>query len=183
MSGSDFEIMMAMQKKLLTCAPAIDLLRGKSKKSAVEAPFFWKDPDTGEQCKIRCDRVHYDPKRRRFTVIDYKTTASANTAEFSRDVIRMGYHVQAAMYTEGVQRAKRLKYRPEFVFIAQEKKEPYSVNVIKVSEGVMRMGDAKYHQLLEQVHTCKALDWWPGYCDDGVNETELPGWAIAEEDE
>lgn len=147
-----------------------------------EKAYFWTDPETGEKCKVKCDRVAVlDGKT---YVVDYKTTASAQTDRFCNEMYKYGYHVQAAMYTEGLQIAMGLKERPGFVFVAQEKKAPYSVNVIEVTEDVMNYGDAVYHKLLNRVHECEEMDDWPGYCDgELMNETSLPGWVSLDEEE
>ena len=84
------------------------------------------------------------------------------------------------MYTEGVMRVKKLKKRPGFLFVAQEKKPPYSVNVIEVSEEVMGAGVAKFHQLMDKYHQCKVLDQWPGYVDSVPNDSYLPTWMERE---
>ena len=65
----------------------------------------------------------------------------------------------------------------------QEKDPPYAVNVIEVSDDVMKVGIAKFHELLEKYSDCKAADIWPGYCDDVPNETNLPGWWSLQEEE
>ena len=82
-------------------------------------------------------------------------------------------------------KAKKLKKRPGFLFVAQEKKAPFSVNVIEVSEEVMNAGIAKFHQLMDKYHECKALDQWPGYLTDNVpNDSFVPTWMEREmEDE
>ena len=93
--------------------------------------------------------------------------------------------MQAGMYTEGVMRAKKLRKRPGFLFVAQEKKAPYSVNVIEVTEDVMKVGVQKFYELIEKYHNCKTVDIWPGFVDENVpNETQLPGWwSLQDEDE
>ena len=89
--------------------------------------------------------------------------------------------MHAAMYSEGVMKAKKLKKRPGFLFVAQEKKPPYSVNVIEVGEDVMNAGIAKFHQLMDKYRTCKAIDQWPGYLNSDVpNDAYVPNWMQQE---
>ena len=169
-----------MVMALNRCPLAKKMIFGKGE---AEVPFFWTDPDTGEKCKVKLDRlVKYN---RRWYVIDYKTTQCAETNRFNSDMWKLGYYMQAAMYTEGVMRAKKLRKRPGFLFVAQEKKAPYSVNVIEVSEEVMKAGDAKFHQLLDKLHACKVIDKWPGYMTSDVpNDAFVPTWMEREmEDE
>ena len=179
-SRDDAEVIESMEAVLLLCQLAKKLIYGKGE---TEVPFFWTDPETGEKCKVKLDRlVKYN---RRWYVVDYKTTQCAETFRFNSDMWKLGYFMQAAMYTEGVMKAKKLKKRPGFLFVAQEKKPPYSVNVIEVSEEVMNAGVAKFHQLLDKLHACKVIDQWPGYLNGNVpNDAFVPGWMEREmEDE
>lgn len=174
-SADDAQVMADMEEMLLKCPLAASLIYGKGES---EVPFFWTDKETGEKCKIKVDRlVKY---RRRWYVVDYKTTQSAETFRFNSDMWKLGYYMQAAMYTEGVMKAKGLRSRPGFLFVAQEKKAPYSVNVIEVSEETMNAGIAKFHQLLQKYHDCKVVDIWPGYVSDVPNDSFVPTWAERE---
>ena len=147
-----------------------------------ETPFSWVDPDTGDACKCKCDRLMLEDGR--IVVVDYKTAKSAQTDRFNAEIYKRGYHVQAAMYTEGVRISGGLSYRPRFVFVVQEKEAPYAVNVIEVTEDVMNYGDQVYHQLLGKLHDCKEADIWEGYVEDGVvNEAYLPGWVSLGDEE
>ena len=179
-SADNNQTMVDMYSVLERCPLAKKLILGKGE---TEVPFFWTDKDTGEKCKIKVDRlVKFN---RRLYVVDYKTTKCAETFRFNSDIMKMGYYMQAAMYTEGVMKAKKLRKRPGFLFVAQEKDAPYSVNVIEVSEEVMNAGIAKFHQLLDKYHQCKVLDQWPGYLNGNVpNDSFLPTWMQQEmEDE
>lgn len=177
---NDYETMIEMRQVIDRCPLAKKLLFGKGE---TEQAFFWTDPETGEKCKIKTDRlVKYN---RKWYIVDYKTTECAETFRFNSSIWKFGYHFQAGMYAEGVKTVKKLKKLPGFLFVAQEKKAPYSVNVIEVSEDVMNAGVVKFHQLLEKYHNCKVLDNWPGYMTDNIpNDAFVPGWMEREmEDE
>lgn len=175
-SADDYDIMDDMMKALQGCPLAKKLLFGKGE---TEQAFFWTDPETGEKCKIKTDRlVKYN---RRWYVVDYKTCQCAETFKFNSEIWKLGYYMQAGMYAEGVKAAKKLRKLPGFLFVAQEKKPPYSVNVIEVSEEVMAAGVAKFHELLEKYHNCNMLDVWPGYMTGDVpNDSFVPGWMERE---
>jgi len=179
-SQEDYDTMSEMREAIMRCPLAKKLICGKGE---TESAFFWTDPETKEPCKIKVDRlVKFN---RRWYVIDYKTTQTAETFRFNSDIWKLGYYFQAGMYCEGVKIAKKLKKMPGFLFVAQEKKPPYSVNVIEVSEEVMNAGLAKFHELLDKMHQCKMLDVWPGYLNGNVpNDAFVPGWKEREmEDE
>lgn len=154
---------------------------------AKEIPYFWTDEMTGEGCKCRLDCLYEEDGQR--YIVDYKTTGNAQTEIFSnKDVFRYGYHFQAAMYSEGVMHGLNLTERPRFIFIAQEKAAPYSVNVIAVPDEVMLSGLDKYRELLGMYHECRVMDYYPGYNGalNELNEIALPGWmslGVEEEDE
>ena len=173
----DFETINEMRNALQECKLAADMIEGQH-----EVPFFWTDPETGEKCKCKADAVKtVDGK---YVIVDYKTTTDASMEAFNRHILRFGYHVQAAMYTEGLQTALELDYRPRFLFVAQEKNAPYAVNVVDVGEDVMNYGSTVYHELLRKYHECNEMDLWPGYVGDVANDCWLPGWVDAEfEDE
>lgn len=178
-SKDDYETMIEMRQAIDRCPLAKKLLFGKGE---TEKAYFWTDKETGEKCKIKCDRI-VTYNRRRY-IIDYKTTQCAETFRFNSDIWKMGYHFQAGMYAEGYKAANRKKKLPGFLFVAQEKKPPYSVNVIEVPEDVMAAGVAKFHELLRKMHECKEADLWAGYVNDIPNDAFVPTWMMTEmEDE
>ena len=179
-SQDDYDVMDDMVKSILGCPLAKKLIFGKGES---EVPYFWTDPDTGEKCKVKADRIVTYNRRKH--IVDYKTTMTADTFHFNSEIWKRGYFFQAGMYAEGWKIANKKKKLPGFLFVAQEKKPPYSVNVIEVSEEVMGAGIAKFHQLLDKYHECKVLDQWPGYMTGNVpNDCFVPTWMEREmEDE
>ena len=179
----DFDKMTAMEKALDNCKMAAALIHGEGQ---TEEPFFWTDQDTGEECKVKLDRLIKDDAGR-YVVVDYKTAQSAQTDKFCHVAVKLGYHLQAAMYTEAVLRCKKLDYRPDFIFVVQEKDEPYSVNVIYVTadSSFMLYGVDKFRELIGTLHQCKITDYWPGYLGafNEANEAYLPGWVSLAEEE
>lgn len=140
-----------------------------------EVPFFWKDELTGEDCKIRLDRLCWVGETP--VIVDYKTTTDASTEGFLRSVLKYGYDFQAAMYCEGVRRMTGKDAR--FVFIAQEKEAPYSVNVIEPDELVIQRGYDKFRELLGIYHECRMTGNWYGYMgkEPKIAKMSLPSWA------
>lgn len=150
-----------------------------------EKAFFWTDPDTGEKCKARVDVLTAGPDGL-WAVIDYKTSADASTEAFNRSIFKYGYHLQSFMYSEAVRVNLGLKDRPDFIFVVQEKKAPYSVNVVKATEDVVRAGEDAFREYIGVLHNCKETGYWYGYngAFDEINEAYLPGWiAVGDEEE
>lgn len=152
-----------------------------------ETSHFWTDPETGEVCKCRTDcetdigGTHY--------VVDLKTCGNASTEEFTRDAMKYGYFIQAAMYTEGVKAATGKD--SVFVFVAVEKDPPYAVNVLQCSEDVIRIGmngngkTMGYRALMDLYHKCRTEDRWPGYegFENTIQAMDVPKWMKTETQE
>lgn len=136
-----------------------------------EMPMFWDDPRTGIRCKGRVDAIV--PICGKVIVADLKTTTDASTEAFTRDAIRMGYHVQAAHYMNGIRETAGFRVPTEWWFVAVEKKPPYAVNVIKMSDAMLDAGQFKLMELMDRLDECLRNDEWPGY---GSNEMVPPAW-------
>ncbi|MBQ6232119.1 MAG: PD-(D/E)XK nuclease-like domain-containing protein [Clostridia bacterium] len=135
-----------------------------------EEALFWMDKETGLPCKCRVDAFSAA------AVIDLKTTTDCSTRAFQRDAISYGYHVQAAHYLDGIEAVTG--NRPDWYFIAIEKKPPYAVHVFKASEQFLELGAYTRWQLMDKLKHCIDTDDWPGYQTD---ELDVPAWAIDEE--
>lgn len=141
-----------------------------------EVPLFWTDDITGVECKCRCDLIG------KGIVVDYKTCTDASTDAFTREALRYGYDLQAAMYSSG---AIANGYGPdvEWYFIAQEKSPPYAVNVIRAGDTFLERGYWRMNDLLARYAECSRDDSWPGYnATAEPNEIILPEWALIPED-
>lgn len=171
-TADDYNVMKEMEAKLKTVSLARSLLYEDGKS---EVPVFWTDPETGEKCKAKLDRLDIGLDGR-YYIVDYKSALSAETFRFNSEIFKLGYHVQSGMYSEGTQIAYNLDYRPVFLFVVQEKKPPYAVNVIEVTDEVADAGNAQYHLLLGKLHDCKTVDIFPGYVGDVPNDSFVPGW-------
>ena len=142
---------------------------------AHELPLFWTDEMTAEPCKVRLDalsEVNGQP-----IIVDLKTTADASTDGFMRSAVRLGYHFQAAMYSEGYE--KNYGKKPLFVFIAIEKEAPFSVNILQADEAFVSHGYDVFRELIGKYHDCKTTGNWYGYLGmyEMINNLSLPAWA------
>ena len=169
-----------------TCAVGLEMRRvaqdspyvKRLLKGEHELPMFWTDELTGEKCKARLDCLtEIDDK---LVIVDYKTTADASTDAFMRSAVKYGYDLQAAMYCEAVK--KNLGKDPTFVFIAQEKDPPYSVNIMQADEVFVRRGADLFRELIGIYHDCKKTGNWYGYLGpyNMINNLALPAWLAKE---
>lgn len=187
---SEFEQAVEMRDKLLNDELFRNLLTGEKEK-----PFFWTDNLTGEQCKCRADIIYQtiltDPQTgERYPaveVVDLKTTDNAKTNAFSHSIDKYGYDFQAGMYLEGIK-----KNMPEtgvvdgiekpvvfsFVFVAIEKKPPYSINVMYAENDVLTRGFDLFREYIGTYHYCKTTNNWYGYMGKlgVINTLSLPAY-------
>ena len=145
------------------------LLKGEHEK-----PYFWTDEVTGENCKCRVDCLT-DIGGKPY-IIDYKTCSDASNDSFMRDAIKYGYHVQSAMYSDGVEH--NIGTKPTFVFIAQEKTAPYALNIFQADEAFVQYGMDVYRELMGVYHYCRTTGNFYGYLgrQQIINELQLPTW-------
>lgn len=143
-----------------------------------EVPFFWTDETTGEACKCRADCLNTNYSQP--IVVDVKSAADASTEAFSRDAIKYGYDLQAAMYSEGV--ALGIQQKPLFVFIVVEKDPPYAVNILQADELLLRRGHNLFREFIGIYHDCKQTGNWYGYLgrNNQINNLALPVWLAKE---
>lgn len=146
-----------------------------------EQSLFWRDPDTGVPCRARLDWLPDPRPGRRMVVVDYKTAATADPAEFGRAADSYDYHLQQAWYLDGV-RACGLDRDPAFVFVVQEKTEPYLVSVCQLDADAAALGRARADRARRIFADCVASGRWPGY-GERVHPVALPPWAFTREQE
>ena len=119
------------------------------------------------------------------TLVELKTTRSAQPARFLRDATSRWYHSQLAVYraalaTVGVTVARA-------VIVAVETVPPYNVTVLELTDRALDVGYRTACGWLEQYKVCEASGEWPGYAQapipfDIVEEEELD-WSGVENDE
>lgn len=186
LSGKDvitqeqFEQIDAMRNAMLATPFVSKLINGEH-----EVSYFWTDEDTGLKCKVRPDSINHKLK----IICDYKTCDNAETQQFMRQAINLGYDLQAYMYQQGIKENIGEDYL--FVFIAQEKKPPYAVNILQADDNFMTSGRQIFREMLNVYKECSESGTWYGYLgsDNQINSLGVPKWvenlleAESEEDE
>ena len=108
---------------------------------------------------------------------DFKTCKNASPSQWSREVYRYGYHVQAAFYID-MYYAATGEARDGFVHILQESFAPYEVGRRLLSEEFIELGRQIYQEALKKYCECWRKNIWPGYDDDSRNN--IDGFTICE---
>lgn len=136
-----------------------------------EVSIFWIDPETGELLRIRPDRLIWPDTNP--TPIDWKTVATL--ARFADNAEQHRYHVQDAMYRDGVMKHFGLDARPDFWFVPISSSIEcgrYPVTVTQLPDDWSRDGHNLYRNDLEKYHQCKTSDDWIH-----VSTMKRPRWA------
>lgn len=166
-SEDTFEQIKAMRDALYATPYAKKLLDGVHEES-----FFWTDESTGLKCKCRPDS--YNEKYK--VIVDYKTCDDASTDKFMKKSIDLNYDLQAAYYIDGMKANTGDDYI--FVFIAQEKKPPYAVNILQANDSYIGSGRDMYKTMLDIYKDCSDSGNWYGLmgADSSISELGLPSW-------
>lgn len=142
-----------------------------------ETSIFWIDEETGLELRCRPDWLHETPAG--WIVLDLKT-GPAEPWAFASQCARMGYDIQAAMYSEGVERATG-KPVIAFLFGVVETTEPYLSMCGVLDDDSFAAGKRKFREGINQFAKCKERGEWPGF--EGVQLIRLPGYALANNQE
>ena len=153
-TAEEFDTIGSMAAALAENPFAWQLLNGEH-----EQEFYWTDDLTGEKCKCKVDCLtEYNGKP---CIVDYKTTDSCEDGHFERTARKYGYQFQAGMYCEGL--FQNTLEEHGFIFIAQEKTEPYASRVYVCDPEWIKRGYDKYRELIGIYHRCKITGNWYGY--------------------
>jgi hypothetical protein len=149
--------------------------------SKIEETFIWQDEDIDIECKTRPDFYH---PHKEF-IVDIKTTDNCKVDEFAWSVARYGYHIQAAMALDGINKCLNGSFT-DFVIIAVETDPPYVSTSFLIKPASILEGRALYKKGLQIYKHCVANNCWPGFLDlknpsDFLQQIDIPRWAFKEE--
>jgi len=141
-----------------------------------EQSLFWKDAQYGFMRRARLDWLPERQMGGRLILPEYKTALAAHPETWARKAVDYGYDMQCAWYLEAA-RALELGPDPGFLFVVQEKTEPYLVSLLQLDTSAIERGQRRNRRALEIYAECTRTDTWPGYTDDEVELVSLPAWA------
>lgn len=144
-----------------------------------EVSAFWRDAETGVDCRCRPDWVH-PVGDDSVILLDVKTYSVASANEFNKQVARKRYDVQAAFYSDGYAAASG-KIVLGFVFVAVEAEWPHAANAFMLDAQGIAAGREKYQKNLRTYAECLRTGKWPGY-STGIQVISLPAWALVTEE-
>lgn len=139
-----------------------------------EVSAFWIDEATGELCKCRPDWVF--PANEGVILLDGKTCQDASAKGFSRAIATFDYHLQAAWYSDGYERASGQRVHG-FVFAAVESNWPHAAAAYMLDDAALDKARAENRRLLDLYAECRRTNIWPGYATE-IQTITLPAWAL-----
>ena len=132
-----------------------------------EVSIYWDWHNV--HCKARLDRVLVDEG----IVLDLKTTDSVDPEQFTKKVVNLGYDFQAAYYAKAAEEAYGKPFR--FIFVAIERRAPYTVDLFEVTPDMMAEGLRKCDMALTRYAECEASGEWPNR-EPVIRNLDYPGW-------
>lgn len=135
-----------------------------------ERTILWQDGDTWLRC--RPDWMAPDHS----LIVSYKTTGNAEPDAFTRQILGLGYDVQAAFELAGVKAATGQDAR--YVWLVQEVDEPYACSLIGLSPDLADLAESKYRVAVERWQHCLATNTWPAY-PERICYIDAPAYARA----
>jgi exodeoxyribonuclease VIII len=135
------------------------------KRNEVSIYWDWE----GQRCKARLDSVLEEEG----IILDLKTTDNADPDAFLKKVISLGYDFQAAYYSKAAEVIFGKPFR--FIFVAVERKPPYSVGLFEVDQDMAQEGLEQCMAALQLYKTCSSLNHWEDY-DPTIKKLAYPRW-------
>lgn len=143
--------------------------------SKVELAAFWSELLVDRRCKIDIFK-EYELCN---VIYDYKTTS--DISKFSRSVLSYNYYRQAAKYIDAGEDITGKTTL--FVFIVQEKKEPYGVKLFTLDHDYIEKGRKEDEQSLKRYIEWDLRGRPVELYDPGIQLLECPEWAKGGMDE
>lgn len=115
----------------------------------------------------------------RLTLVNYKTSESAEPSAFIRRMPSLGYDLSAAFYERG---ARALGHQSEEFFIVQETTPPYSCSLVGLDPAYKEIAAKKLDYAMELWKNALSADRWNAYPLRTVYATPTP-WQLADAEE
>ena len=115
----------------------------------------------GIEWKARADKLIMPHGKTPCTVVDLKKCQEADYLSCQKAIDNYDYHVQAALYHEGIKAI--LGCLPHFVWVFVEEHYPHGIQVIDCDDHTLQAGLDRLLQFEDQYKACLDSGEWPGY--------------------
>lgn len=167
---AEFAMVQQMVSNTYDCLPAGQILR-----QAIHYEFtlLWKDVDSGLSLRARPDLIV--GHKGRVIVPDFKTTRCLTPREFAADAAKLGYHRQAACYSDAV---ALFGYDVAgFVFVTVDKSPAHECRVYELPPCAIELGREENRMARRDLARRLAEDDWTDPLSREIMQVDLPKWA------
>lgn len=165
--ASTAELALAMREAVMASPTAGEFLRREGRN---EVSAFWRDKQSGLNCKARMDSVKPG------LILDLKTARDPCPKWFSSEAANLGYHRQAESYMRGWKAATGEDCR--FAFIVVGSSAPHEVGMYELTPAAIELGAAQNRSALAQLAASYRNNQWVSPWETRVNSLSLPTWAV-----
>lgn len=150
-------------------------LAGIFERGKPEVTGTWQE--NGALFRLRADFLTDDNA----LLLDYKSTATnAEPNSWVRQLVSMGYDVQAALYARGIEALTSTA--PKVVFLIQENEPPFACSMVALAPSLLDLANRKTEAAMDQWQRCLKAENWPSY-PTRIAWAEAPAWAQAQFEE
>lgn len=150
-----------------------------------EVPLEWTDDESGLPCKAMVDWHYLTRARDAVLAFDLKSTSDPSPGSFTRSIVNLGYHRQAAMYSDALARLYGLPVK--FYLIAVRSTRPHVVaRPYEIDPALVDTGRRQIRRALADFASCRNANTWraPWECADAERPRPYlltaPRWALEE---
>lgn len=173
-SLDQLDVAQRQRDAIARCVPDVSaMINAIGAKTEVSA--FWRDDDTGIDCKCRPDAVV--PTSSGTVLIDIKTARHVDPRGFSRAIWTFGYHRQAAWYTRGFEAASGVNVE-QFIFVVVSTEYPFVAAAYVLDDESLQQGSDECDVALATLAECRTTNTWPAY-GATAQPISLPPYARA----
>jgi|TARA_B100000035_G_scaffold33593_2_gene25505 exodeoxyribonuclease VIII len=175
LSSDDFQIVCGMGDALRAHPVAgqwFDPGRPNYRRGNEVSLYMQDQHESGLPLKGRIDRL--EKTENGWLILDLKTTDDASPEAFSKKAFNLGYHIQAAFYSDLV-RAVLGGDEITFMFCAIERRRPHGISLYKASDEMVQLGRDEYKSALKSLANALNCGEFPGYPAQPT-ELMLPRW-------
>lgn len=124
----------------------------------IEKTIIWQHPATGLPCRCKPDWIRFT-KNGTAIGFDLKTTNSIDPHSFRGKVESLGYWLQVAHYSEGIELATG-RAVDAFIFVAAQNKSPFRARTFELdSESIAAAKEARERLLSDLANCFTTGDW------------------------
>lgn len=121
-----------------------------------EIGYVFHDVFHGVRRRCKVDRVINGGR----FIVDIKTCNDAGPEAFAKTVLQREYHRQAAFYRDIVAKAEQTDFAPQFFFIAISKEEVPRVELYRMLDDFLDIGQSRLENLLSDFAACNRSGNW-----------------------